>query len=136
MQQSDGGALDASALLFLLDVLPPPVLTIISAQSCWVPTLEITTHIRKVPPPLAAGVPDDRWLVFRYSSALLQDGMVDGECELWAPRAGVDIRDVAQGSDDEPACLELVATARQLATVVPFQTKAKSSTGSTAGSKL
>lgn len=47
----DGRPTDALSLLFFADAFPPPVLNLERASSRWVPTLELTVHVRRVPAP-------------------------------------------------------------------------------------
>lgn len=47
----DGRPTDALSLLFFADAFPPPVLNLEAASSPWVPTLELTIHVRARPAP-------------------------------------------------------------------------------------
>ncbi len=83
----DGRDADAVDLLVFADVLPP--VTFDLGLGGWVPTVELTVHLR--------GLPAPGWVRAVQSARLLQDGWVDETCELWD----------AEG--------RLVAQARQLA---------------------
>jgi len=88
---ADGRPLDTRCLPLLCDALPPAVLT--SHQTGWVPTLELTVHIR--------AVPTGEWLRATATTRVLVDGLLEEDCELW---------------DDAG---NLVAMSRQLAKVLP-----------------
>ena len=85
---SDGQPIDAVALLFVADAFPPPVFNT-TLPVAWVPTLELTVHVRGVPSPGA--------LRCVYRSRFIQGGLLEEDGEMW------DSRDV------------LVAQSRQLA---------------------
>ena len=61
----------------------------------WVPTLELTVHLRKHPKP--------GWLRAVFQTRVLRDGLLEEDGELWD----------ADG--------DLVAMSRQLATVIPAE---------------
>jgi hypothetical protein len=85
---SDAQPIDAVALLFVADAFPPPVFNT-ALPVAWVPTLELTVHVR--------GVPSPGPLRCIYRSRFIQGGMLEEDAEMW------DSRDV------------LVAQSRQLA---------------------
>ncbi|HWG72658.1 MAG TPA: thioesterase family protein [Acidimicrobiales bacterium] len=79
------------SLLTFADAYPP---TVIGASDVgWVPTIELTTHVR--------GRPAPGWLLGRFRTRLLIDGLLEEDGELW-------------DSDGRP-----VAQSRQLAMVLP-----------------
>lgn len=87
MRRADGVDADLLDLLVFCDAMPP--VTFDLGLMGWVPTLELTVHLRALPAP--------GWLRVVQRARLLQDGWLDEECEVW------DSRD------------NLVAQARQLA---------------------
>jgi len=64
---------DPLALLCLADGLPP--VTSALGLRGWVPTVELTVHVRARPAP--------GWLRMVQSARLLQDGWLDESCEIW-----------------------------------------------------
>jgi len=88
---ADGRPPDAQALPMLCDAMPPALFA--AMETGWVPTLELTTHVR--------GVPADGWLAARVATRALMDGLAEEDCELW-DSAG-----------------RLVAMSRQLARILP-----------------
>lgn len=86
---ADGREADVLALPLLCDALPPPLLNVITVP--WVPTIELTTHVRARPAP--------GWLRFQFESRFVFDGLLEEDGEIW------DANDV------------LVAQSRQLAQV-------------------
>ncbi|MDX1690339.1 MAG: thioesterase family protein [Acidimicrobiia bacterium] len=87
----DDRPVDPFALLLVADALPPPVLNVVEAD--WVPTIEMTVHVRAIPSP--------GWLSFRLGTRALVDGHLDEDGEIW-DRSG-----------------RLVAMSRQIALVLP-----------------
>ncbi|MBC7375066.1 MAG: thioesterase family protein [Frankiales bacterium] len=87
MRRADRADADVLDLLVFCDAMPP--VTFDLGLMGWVPTLELTVHLRSLPAP--------GWLRVVQRARLLQDGWLDEECEVW------DSRD------------RLVAQARQLA---------------------
>ena len=61
------------ALLAVVDALPPATFDL--GVTGWVPTLELTCHVRAVPAPGA--------LVVRQRARLVTGGRVDEECDVW-----------------------------------------------------
>jgi acyl-CoA thioesterase len=80
---------DPWSLLFAADAVPPATLPL--GSSGWVPTLQLTSYIRRIP--------HSEWLRARQWVISISDGLVDERCELF---------------DDEG---QLVATSSQLAMV-------------------
>jgi acyl-CoA thioesterase len=66
---------DPISLVFLADALPPPVLNLDSVRTPWVPTLELTVHVRARPAP---GL-----LVVRFTTRALVHGYLEEDGELW-----------------------------------------------------
>ena len=64
---------DVLSLPFFCDALPPPVFHVV--QPGWVPTLELTVHVRARP---VAG-----WLRFKFESRFIFDGLLEEDGELW-----------------------------------------------------
>ncbi|MBA3772077.1 MAG: thioesterase family protein [Ramlibacter sp.] len=71
----DGRAPDALSLVFFADVLPPPVLNLSIVQTRWVPTLELTVHVRARPSP--------GWLYAWFRTRALSRGYLESDGELW-----------------------------------------------------
>lgn len=84
-----GGPWDPSSLLFATDALPPATLSL--GSTGWVPTLQLTSYVRRIP--------SSEWLSARQWCVVVADGLVDERCELY----------------DETG--ELVAVSHQLAMV-------------------
>jgi acyl-CoA thioesterase len=63
------GTWDPLDLLTLADVYPPPLLNT-GLGFVWVPTLELTVHVRGLPR-------DDEWVMCRFSSSEVTDGYVE-----------------------------------------------------------
>ncbi|AKF06156.1 thioesterase family protein [Sandaracinus amylolyticus] len=90
----DGRAPDALSLLFFADAFPPPVLNLSVVRTPWVPTLELTVHVRARPAP--------GWLRASFRTRALMHGYLEEDGEIW----------------DEQGTL--VAMSRQLARVQRF----------------
>ncbi len=73
----DGQQIDAVALLFVADAFPPPVFNT-ALPVAWVPTLELTVHVR--------GVPSPGPLRCVYRSRFIQGGLVEEDAEMWDSR--------------------------------------------------
>jgi hypothetical protein len=70
----DGGApWDAWSVLFATDALPPATLPL--GSTGWVPTLQLTSYVRRVPA--------SEWLRARQWCVVVADGLVDERCELF-----------------------------------------------------
>ena len=90
MRLNDGDSeWTAWSLLFASDAMPPATFPL--GSSGWVPTLQLTSYVRRIP--------TSEWLRFRQWCVVIADGLVDERCELF------DDRD------------ELVASATQIAMV-------------------
>ncbi len=79
---------DVQSILLAADAFPPPVLAT-EGMVAWVPTIEMSVQIRKIP--------SSRWLRCVFYSNYITDGLVEEDGEIW---------------DDEG---NLVAISRQLA---------------------
>jgi hypothetical protein len=91
LRMTDGRPPDVHALPLLVDAAPPAVFA--ALETGWVPTLELTVHIR--------GIPADGWLRASIATRALMDGLLEEDCQLW-DRQG-----------------RLVAMSRQLARALP-----------------
>lgn len=90
LRLNDGDASwDAASVLFACDAMPPA--TFVLGSSGWVPTLQLTSYVRRVP--------EGEWLRARQWCVVIADGTVDERCELFDERG------------------ELVAASSQLALV-------------------
>jgi acyl-CoA thioesterase len=73
MRFSDGRDPDVAALPLLADAFPPAVLAV--ADAAWVPTVELTVHVR--------GVPAPGWMAASFRTRFLSDGYFEEDGELW-----------------------------------------------------
>lgn len=71
---TDGRAPDALACLLMADAFPPAVFGLLGLVG-WVPTIELTVHLRRRPVP--------GWLLGRFTSHDLCDGRVVEDGALW-----------------------------------------------------
>ena len=74
LAHKDGAAPGPIDLLMFADIMPPPIFTIYGAYG-WVPTVELTAHIRGVPAPGP--------LACVYRSRFIADGMFEEDGEVW-----------------------------------------------------
>jgi acyl-CoA thioesterase len=91
MRFRDGRPTDTASLVFWADAMPPPILNLEIVRTPWVPTLELTVHVRARPAP--------GWLRAVFRTHALAGGYLEEDGELW----------------DEDG--KLVAMSRQLARV-------------------
>lgn len=70
----DGRPIDSSALLLASDAFPPAVFNLDVATN-WVPTVELTVHIRAIP---AAGP-----VQCSFETRFLQNGLLEEDGEIW-----------------------------------------------------
>lgn len=70
----DGRPNDASAVMLAADAFPPPVFNLAGVMG-WVPTIELTLHLRARPRP--------GWLRVRFASSVVRDGMCSEVGEVW-----------------------------------------------------
>ena len=71
---ADGSEIDVFALLLAVDAFPPPVFNT-DLPVLWVPTVELTAHIRGIPAPGP--------LACVYRSRFISDGMFEEDGEVW-----------------------------------------------------
>ena len=76
MRRADERDADLLDLLVFCDAMPP--VTFDLGLMGWVPTLELTIHLRALPAP--------GWLRVVQRARLLRDGWLDEECEVWDSR--------------------------------------------------
>jgi len=77
MRMDDGdGPWSAWSLLFAGDALPPATFPL--GSSGWVPTLQLTSYVRRIP--------TSEWLRARQWCVVVADGIVDERCELFDDR--------------------------------------------------
>lgn len=74
MTFTDGRPFDTFALLLAADVFPPTVFNV-DVPPGWVPTVEMTVHVRAVPAPGP--------LRCKFSTRFLQNGMFEEDGEMW-----------------------------------------------------
>jgi acyl-CoA thioesterase len=70
---ADGTEPDVLSLVTFADAFPPTVIGSVAAG--WVPTLELTVHVRARPAP--------GWLIGRFTTRFLIDGLLEEDGELW-----------------------------------------------------
>jgi acyl-CoA thioesterase len=73
MRFTDGREPDVAALLLMADAFPPAVLDV--ARAAWVPTVELTVHVRARPAP--------GWIAASFRTKFLCDGYFEEDGELW-----------------------------------------------------
>jgi acyl-CoA thioesterase len=71
----DGSEPDPISLVFFADAFPPPVLNLSSVRTPWVPTLELTVHVKAIPAP--------GFLAARFTTRALVDGYLEEDGEVW-----------------------------------------------------
>ena len=71
---ADGGPIDEVALLFAADAFAPPIFNS-GLPVGWVPTLELTVHVRAVPSSGPVGA--------KFVSRFISGGLLDEDGELW-----------------------------------------------------
>jgi acyl-CoA thioesterase len=72
----DGRAPDLDSLVLFADAMPPPMFNV--RPTGWVPTLELTVHLRARPQP--------GWLRARFTSRFIFGGLMEEDGELWDER--------------------------------------------------
>ncbi len=73
----DGEPMDTVALLCAVDAFPPTVLNA-SVPTAWVPTVELTAHVR--------GRPEGDWLACSFSTRFVSGGFLEADGEVWDER--------------------------------------------------
>ena len=71
---ADGREPDVLSLVFYADALPPAVFEVLTG-SVWVPTIELTVHVRAIPAP--------GWLRAVMTTRFLMDGYFEEDGEVW-----------------------------------------------------
>jgi len=71
---ADGEPIDAIGLLLVADAFPPPIFNT-DLPATWVPTVELTVHVR--------GIPEPGPLRCWFRSRFIHDGLLDEEGEIW-----------------------------------------------------
>jgi len=71
---ADGRSVDSNALLLASDAFPPAVFNL-SLPMGWVPTVELTVHVRAVPAPGPVAC--------FFTSRFLQNGLLEEDGEMW-----------------------------------------------------
>jgi hypothetical protein len=71
---ADHEPIDAIGLLLVADAFPPPIFNT-ELPMAWVPTVELTVHVR--------GVPEPGPLRCWFRSRFIHDGLLDEEGEIW-----------------------------------------------------
>ncbi len=70
----DDEPIDGVALLQASDAFPPTIFNT-NLPVAWVPTLELTVHVRAVPVP--------GWIRCRFSTRFVSDGVLEEDSEMW-----------------------------------------------------
>jgi acyl-CoA thioesterase len=70
---ADGRDADTRSLVLIADSFPPAIFNVATAM--WVPTLELTVHVRARPAP--------GWLQCRFQTRYLIEGYLDEDGEVW-----------------------------------------------------
>lgn len=73
MRRDDQAAASLLDLIVFADAMPPTTFDL--GMAGWVPTVELTVLLRSRPAP--------GWVLVRQRSALVADGWVDEECDIW-----------------------------------------------------
>ncbi len=73
MRFADGRLPDARALVLFADAMAPPVFHWVAPS--WVPTLELTVHVR--------AVPRSAWLWCDFRTRVAQNGLLEEDGEIW-----------------------------------------------------
>lgn len=71
---ADGRPIDTLSLLLVADAFPPPVFNI-DIPAGWVPTIELTVHVRAVPAPGPVAC--------RFATRFIQGGYLEEDGEIW-----------------------------------------------------
>ena len=75
MRLVDGREPDPLLLSLIVDALPPPVFDLDLGTAGWVPTIELTAHVRALPAP--------GWLQVVASTRFVQGGSLEEDAEVW-----------------------------------------------------
>lgn len=71
---ADGQPADLFSVLLFADAVPPAIFNVVGPTG-WVPTIELTTHLRRRPKP--------GWLKFRFTTRMLTRGFFEEDGEIW-----------------------------------------------------
>lgn len=71
---ADGHPADLFSVLLFADAVPPAIFNVVGPTG-WVPTIELTTHLRNRPRP--------GWLRFRFTTRMLTRGFFEEDGEIW-----------------------------------------------------
>jgi len=71
---ADGRPADPHGLVVMCDAFPPTVFNVLRSRS-WVPTIEYTVHVRRMP--------EDGWKQCRFTTRYLIDGYPEEDGEVW-----------------------------------------------------
>ncbi|MDN3516561.1 thioesterase family protein [Aquisalimonas lutea] len=71
---ADGRPVDTAALVLFADAFPPSIFSLLGPVG-WVPTLELTVHVRRHPAP--------GWIAGRFRTSDIADGLLVEDGELW-----------------------------------------------------
>ncbi len=71
---ADGRPVDAASLVLFGDAFPPSLFSLLGKVG-WVPTLELTVHVRRRPVP--------GWIQARFTTTDLHDGLLVEDGQLW-----------------------------------------------------
>ncbi|MCU1394928.1 MAG: diacylglycerol kinase [Ilumatobacteraceae bacterium] len=71
---ADGRTIDTLALMLVVDAFPPPVFNV-DIPVGWVPTVELTVHVRGIPAPGP--------LACRFHTEYIQNGFLSEDSEIW-----------------------------------------------------
>lgn len=74
MRFKDGSEPDLFSLLMFADAQPPPIFNLLGYVG-WVPTVELTVHLHKLPAP--------GWLRARFRNFIVQNGILEEDGEIW-----------------------------------------------------
>ncbi|MFQ5555360.1 MAG: thioesterase family protein [Acidimicrobiia bacterium] len=71
---ADGRPIDTRSLTFFADTFAPPILNL-GLEFAWVPTLELTVHVRRRPA--------TEWVAARFSSHVMMNGHLEEDGVIW-----------------------------------------------------
>lgn len=74
LRHGDGAGPDPLSLLMFADAMAPPIFNV-GIGPAWVPTLELTVHVRRRPRP--------GWLRARFTTRLVAGGFLEEDGEIW-----------------------------------------------------
>lgn len=74
MRFHDESPADLFSMLMFADAQPPPIFNLLGYVG-WVPTVELTVHLHKIPAP--------GWLRARFRNFIVQNGILEEDGEIW-----------------------------------------------------